>query len=114
MAQAWSVVRHVEIGGVGAGQTAEQAPGLIEAEPGEPRLGLDQGNVGLGGGGDAAHGRDTPSLGPGHAAPDPQRDIQRHRPPVPDGQVRGHAGVAGRHGGVTEKLGSRPLAATVS
>ena len=54
------------IGGVGAGQTAEQAPGLIEAEPGEPRLSLDQGDVGLGGGGDAAHGRDAPPLGPGH------------------------------------------------
>ena len=50
-----SVVRHVGIGGVRARQTAEQEPGLIEAEPGEPRLGLDQGNAGLGHSGDAAH-----------------------------------------------------------
>jgi hypothetical protein len=105
VAQARSVVRHVGIGGAGAGQAAKQAPGLSGAEPGEPRLGLDQGNAGLGGGGDAAHGRYPPPLGPGHPAPDPQRDIQRHRPPVPDRQVRGHAGVAGRRGGVAGQLG---------
>ncbi len=99
-----SVVRYVGVGGVGARQTAEQAPGLVGAEPGEPPFSLDQGDAGFGGGGDATHDRDAPPFCLDHAAPDPERDIQRHRPPVPDGQFRGHAGVAGHRGGVAEKL----------
>ena len=48
------VVGYVGVGGVGAGEAAEQAAGLIGAEPGEPAFGLDQGDVWFGGGGDAA------------------------------------------------------------